>query len=417
MTSEHRHARKDASHEFPDLKSPNYFYGQMLGVREFRGEQSYFREKLKLLNRTLHGYGVICGLTVSATPMADDCGPSDEKDDCVPAPRPTLRVACGMALDCDGNELVLHRHVDLDPLDHLTKEQRDACAVAPLMLYVTICYCAKPIEPSRPLQTQECGITSDCEYGWTLDTVRLRVSTEKPEDRQDCEPCCTSCSGCLLLAVIDGFEPGKPIRAAQIDNGARRMLAVYDFARISGINWIHGAAYTREQARQILGGLEDDDETHTGGLRFELTRPVRTSSLQPGVIDIHVLEGGDGKAGNVAHIEGEFVNGSDPYTRTIAYRQRGGELLQKGDRVVITMHCEYVLDACCRAIDGVNLGGRIPVISGSIEPEYCRPPRDCVEPTGYPPPWRSGNHTEGSTFVSWFFIRHEEKGKKKEHKS
>src|SRR5688500_18801799 len=46
----------------PDLNRLNYFYGQMLGVADFQTEQHYFREKLKLHNRYLHGYGVVCGL-------------------------------------------------------------------------------------------------------------------------------------------------------------------------------------------------------------------------------------------------------------------------------------------------------------------------------------------------------------------
>src|SRR5687767_4724570 len=48
----------------PDFKRLNYFYGQLLGVADFQTEQNFFREKLKLHNRCLHGYGVICGLKV-----------------------------------------------------------------------------------------------------------------------------------------------------------------------------------------------------------------------------------------------------------------------------------------------------------------------------------------------------------------
>src|SRR5438445_618356 len=43
----------------------NYFFGQVLGVRHFRAEQDYFREKLKLHNRCLHGYGIVCGLDLA----------------------------------------------------------------------------------------------------------------------------------------------------------------------------------------------------------------------------------------------------------------------------------------------------------------------------------------------------------------
>src|SRR5262249_28039999 len=46
----------------------NYFYGQMLGVRDFQSEQRFFREKHKLHNRCLHGHGFVCGLKVTAIP-------------------------------------------------------------------------------------------------------------------------------------------------------------------------------------------------------------------------------------------------------------------------------------------------------------------------------------------------------------
>ena len=50
--------------EIPEFERLNYFYGQMLGAADFRAEQAFFREKLKLHNRCLHGYGVVCGLEV-----------------------------------------------------------------------------------------------------------------------------------------------------------------------------------------------------------------------------------------------------------------------------------------------------------------------------------------------------------------
>src|SRR4051794_31243049 len=48
---------------FP-LDRLNYFYGQLLGVRDFQDEQRYFHEKNKLHNRFMHGHGVVCGLEV-----------------------------------------------------------------------------------------------------------------------------------------------------------------------------------------------------------------------------------------------------------------------------------------------------------------------------------------------------------------
>src|SRR5215468_3294692 len=66
--------------EVPELERLNYFYGQMLSAADFRGEQSYLREKLKLHNRCLHGYGLICGLEVTPVQEETCCPPADKEE-------------------------------------------------------------------------------------------------------------------------------------------------------------------------------------------------------------------------------------------------------------------------------------------------------------------------------------------------
>src|SRR5262245_50795526 len=74
----------------PELQRLQYFFGQMLGVADFRSEQAYFREKLKLHNRCFHGYGTVCGLKVRPVPRPENC-PTDKLHPCV-------RVECGIAI-------------------------------------------------------------------------------------------------------------------------------------------------------------------------------------------------------------------------------------------------------------------------------------------------------------------------------
>jgi hypothetical protein len=470
--------------DFPDLKRPNYFFGQMLGVRELLGEQNYFREKMKLLNRTLHGWGVVCGLDVSPSPSDESCEPAHEEtrkqlqkriaaaskahekalaegntqaadqaaqelerlrleleqlpaENCDPKPSPTLRIDCGLALDCEGNELLLHRPKELDPLRYLSKQQRES--EEPVTLYVAICYCAKPIEPSRPLQTQDCGITSECEYGWTLDTVRFDLTLTPPREEENCNRCCKSCDEqstdcdehdkhkknhtccCLVLAAIDDFVPGQPIEPSQIRNGVRRMLSVYDFVRISGISWAHGGVYSPAEAKEVLGAAgnydndddyDEDDDALRGALEIHLTRPIRTSTLQPGVLDIWVIEGGGGRSADINHLAGDFILPASDYTKVIRFQQRSNESLQDGDLVLIMLRCEFVLDQCCRAIDGAHIGGKVPQLPDTVVPSMGRRSDECPQPSWYPPPWRSGSGTEGSNFVSWFFVATEQKEKK-----
>src|ERR1700681_3205846 len=63
------------------LQRLNYFYGQLLGVQDFQAEQDYFRDKLKLHNRCLHGYGVVCGLRVEPVPIPKSCTAAEEAEE------------------------------------------------------------------------------------------------------------------------------------------------------------------------------------------------------------------------------------------------------------------------------------------------------------------------------------------------
>src|SRR6476659_5400142 len=73
---EHGHHR---CADFGDFRRLNYFYGQMLSPQDMQTEQDFFREKLRLHNRCLHGYGVVCGLLISPAPSPKECESDDDK--------------------------------------------------------------------------------------------------------------------------------------------------------------------------------------------------------------------------------------------------------------------------------------------------------------------------------------------------
>ena len=75
------------SHARP-LTRPNFFYGKLLTVEDLTQEQTYFIEKSKRHNRSLHGFGIVSGLKVST-----DAG--------------KIKITAGMALDCEGNEIIV----------------------------------------------------------------------------------------------------------------------------------------------------------------------------------------------------------------------------------------------------------------------------------------------------------------------
>ena len=67
----------------------NYFYGKLLTSKDFQNEQGYMNDKRRLVNRTLHGMGIVYGMDVVA---ADDS---------------SIILQSGMALDAGGREVVV----------------------------------------------------------------------------------------------------------------------------------------------------------------------------------------------------------------------------------------------------------------------------------------------------------------------
>jgi hypothetical protein len=106
------------------------------------------------------------------------------------------------------------------------------------------------------------------------------------------------------------------------------------------------------------------------------------------------------------------------FTDHFRYRQTTRETLQDGDRVLITVRAAFILDHCCRPVDGTNVGGRVPFIGrakadAETETDHGHDPKPEPEPTGclVPPtgigPWTSGTGAGGDVFESWFFVTEE----------
>jgi hypothetical protein len=481
----------------PDLVRLRYFYGQLLGAEDFQAEQRYFREKLKLHNRCLHGYGVVCGLEVEIVPVEEDCIPptpeerdrlEDERDrlrpeieraqlagtparaarerlaavqrqlDCLPTTEPRrpvpseLRIRCGLAYDCDGNELIVRQPLKVDLQAGLTRgnghvdtpprareprpsngHEHPPMAASPIAapssgdvtvptepapragsVYVSLCYCEQPIRPVRPVLAEACGAAPDCTNGRIRETVRVRVSTEPPPEDDRCEPCCEPCCDeghgdyqsecierCVLLARIDEFRAGQALRPSQVHNEVRRFIAPYALTRVSGVSWTHGASYTRHETAQVLGAEGD-----AGGLVFHFSRPVLTSTITRGVIDVWVIEGGRGRHAGIYNLDiTDPIVQAGRTTRWLRVRQTSRETLQDGDRVLIQLRASFILDRCCSAVDGENVGGRVPLASEFERYRKPVPKPECLTPYSRFGPWVSGNAVQAGTFESWFLVR------------
>jgi hypothetical protein len=85
----------------------------LLDDKDFRDEHEYHAQKRRLLNRMLHGSGVVCGLLFPA-----DKNNVGEK---------TITISCGLALDCSGYEIYIPCDVTV-AIPVPGKEASDPCA-------------------------------------------------------------------------------------------------------------------------------------------------------------------------------------------------------------------------------------------------------------------------------------------------
>src|SRR5215510_4975354 len=73
----------------------NYFDGKRLTPDSFQVEQKYMLERRRLLNRAIHGWGVVYGFEITVV----------EPDDCKKTGSGALMIGAGLALDSYGREL------------------------------------------------------------------------------------------------------------------------------------------------------------------------------------------------------------------------------------------------------------------------------------------------------------------------
>jgi hypothetical protein len=124
------------------LERPHFFTGKLLTAEDLQREQDYHRNKVRLHNRFLHGWGVVAGLRVSLDKGA-------------------VVVAPGLALDCAGNELVL------------PCEERISLSALAGRRHVTIRYIELPVgQISSP--------SGEVEPSYIKEAVAVELSTGSP---------------------------------------------------------------------------------------------------------------------------------------------------------------------------------------------------------------------------------------------
>jgi hypothetical protein len=399
----------ETGYNFPDFVRLNYFYGQMLCADDFTAEQVYFREKMKLHNRCLHGYGTVCGLRVGpyVPPAKKEC-------DHPAPPEPWITIEPGLALDSEGNELIVRDSgppLVVNLWEQLSAEDRkavenecdkDGCFKK--KLYICLHHVETPLCPSTPIVPSSCNGTLPNQFKKYRDGVRVSVSLTEPKEDTRCGTCCCegpcACDG-LYLASIDRFHRWHH-EWMKIHNEVRRRISTYQFTTITGVNWHHGAHLPRNFVRHLL---------HQG-LVIHFSRPVLAETLKRGVVDVYQIESKSTRHANIIELCGQPGTGTvtNGTTQELHYKiPHLEECPEPGDRVLIVVRSGFILDECCRPVDGLNVGGRVPYVP--CDPPYpealptAEPCERCAEPPWGYAPWISGNGTGGGTFESWFYVR------------
>jgi hypothetical protein len=371
----------------PGLTRLRYYHGRALSGLDLRREQAYHLDKDRLRNRLLHGWGIVCGLGVEIVPKKP-CDPCDDDPDAL-----VVRIHPGAAIDCEGNEIVVRcaREICVDAL--LGEDELKRLRKEPATVYLSLCFHEELIDPSRPLLAAGCEPVAGCEYGRVRETYSVCASTTRPDPGPACEPCCGGCGcgdRCLELVAITCFKPGAEVESEQLDFSGRRPLARHDLAEIEAINWVHGATYSREGATALFAD----------GIEVRFSRPVKVASLRPVVVELTVVEAGGGRSAGMYDMRGVFsgLPEHEELTDRFVFRSTTDETLQYGDRVMIRVRGDFIVDACCRAIDANHLAGGVPTLEECPAEPVERPERIC-------PPRRSGDDIEGGEFVSWVFVQ------------
>lgn len=464
MTTNHQNA--GSCMPMPDFERLQFYYGRSLTVADLQSEQQYFLEKLRLHTRCFYGMGIVCGLGVKPVPEQEGCeseddkrrrevarrlrgiesrlahleqqqgaeveeGVEEERQKLAAAqegllreyerwrcdhpqhepPRACVSVDCGWAVDCEGREIVvrsaqvvdLRRLLSREDRREIEKAERGESATRPVV-ELTICYCEQQTYPSRPIVQDNCDLAQKCRFGRVREAFRFHASLTHQAPDTRCGNCCEPCeTECVVLAHIS-WPVDDPIGVADIDWRPRREIGVYQPATIDGISWVHGAHYHEAGAKIVLG-TEQRGSPRTDGIEVHFSKPVYAETLQPGVVELWRLQGGKGVAAMISQIEGSYVGKpKQGLIESFKFRDNSGETLNRGDRVLIQVRANFILDACCKPVDGEHVGGLVPQLAAYQNAAQAsrvplRPP--CAN---RPQPWTSGNGRPGATFESWFFI-------------
>jgi hypothetical protein len=236
-----------------------YFTGKYMTAHDFRSEQDYFLSRHRLHNRSLHGWGIVCGLDVVEHPN-EACR------------NQWVVVKAGIALDCCGREVVLEKDTAFELAGRAMPRDDADRLESPVLLGIS--YKEDLIEPVPVLYHEgECDPTRR-EANRVRESVQLHVLQHIPDgcwaqpgggsggckcnepEHDDChclEVDCV-CGGMVPLALLSFAE--KPDSPIEIDTRGRTKINIAGeyLTYVTWTNFKHGAEVTLAELRDEMQG-------------------------------------------------------------------------------------------------------------------------------------------------------------------
>jgi hypothetical protein len=393
----------------PALCRSNYYTGKLLTERDFKEEQRYHTDKLRLHYMALHGWGLVCGLTVHPHPHC-----------------PKLRIVVeeGLGIDDCGREVRLLRDMELAlPQPDTTTTPAQPCPPDPSQgqpppnqtpgtpgqnptgaepkaeqrdtdegtdLYVCIRYCENPLEYT-PAPFDDCGCNANGQQPNRIcESSELKIFEGEPDfmkkiheyrhccEEDDCieiykrvlKHChCPGRIGWLPLAVIKNFIAGQAVTEAMIDNWtvrpilpSTRMLdhliqCILDrlppapLTTIVNFNWGHGEVYNCKEFLNTYVGRQDT----TRGFEVEFSGAVHPDGITANSFQAEIvrLPQNAQQARAVEVLPGSVTVAADGKSCTLSIDSTyARDLDGQNFDVYIRLRCDVIVDERGHAVDG-----------------------------------------------------------------
>jgi hypothetical protein len=357
-------------------KKNRYFEGKRIKQVSFEVEQTYHIERRRLLNRTIHGWGVVCGLALRFPGAGNP---------------PGLVVEPGMALDKAGRELVQNKEKsllaeDLLSTDDLAWLQQNAGAEAQPDWLLSVHFCEVEQGPVRV--GGACGC--DCErreYDYLCETVSYSLRRFDREDRHACDHAGlaprTDCTegvplGCVTLKLN---ACKKPEFAGVSDACGPRRLG--NLTRISEISWAELHRNKELIGWDVFSGFFHVDTGNTD-FTVRFSGPVQCDTLAAECFAMTVIVRDASAWDRPRRVPIKGVLTSPPHRGDPEHTTRSASLIvskqwiygelvaedtifSKTSLVEIEVRGDFILDICGQPIDA-NARGLEPVPSGNGTP-------------------------------------------------